>query len=148
MGSSCSSFDHLDGVLEKTPDALQTVDLPVWGDRYCKYLKWEHVPSEVKTRIKLHILKYIPKPTEALNLKNITTLTIPGFHWFLRKNIVGKPDVCLLSKEPILEILKEVNVPRPFTIHTDQRNWIVSFVVNPEIKSLQEPQTLAIETSV
>ncbi len=132
MGICYSTIDVLDG-MEITPDMIQTTDIPTRETYSHKYMKWEHVPEKMKLQIKNYIIRHIPVNTETINLSNITSLRIPGFHWYLRKNLLNKEDISVLSKEPIIETLKELNLSRPFTIHTDQCNWIVSFVIGPEV---------------
>ena len=90
------------------------------------HVTWATAPPHIRDHMKQHVRAHLPA-----DLTTADQISIPGYLGYIRKGGLGKKDLTVSYKHPIREVLQELGVARPYTLHSNGRFWVVSFVQMP-----------------
>lgn len=118
MGNSASAYDESTFAYEPQDPA----------NSYPGYMHvtWATTPSQIRDLMKQHVRAHLPT-----DLTTADQISIPGYLAYIRKGGLWKKDLTVSYKHPIREVLRELGVTRPHTLHSNGRFWIVTFVQMP-----------------
>jgi hypothetical protein len=101
---------------------------------WANFVKWDSVPKESKDRIYAYVrncLKELGSYIENENSCSICEFGVTVPKEYLDKNIQLSDKPTYISYESVIhEVLKEMNLKRPYIVYLSQMTWNIAFVQN------------------